>query len=411
MSAPSFLNEYDWMIFGSHPSLCWLAEELARLEERVLFIPMIQQSENRNWLPRGLQLPQELLELEPIQILTDHEVFRLYETSEAFDQEWLRVTGCLWNQETIANPAFSALVQGIGFLSRGHDFATSRLEDARQFKEKLLTIRYAKATSARQVETYMHTQLEQKGVHVARNHKLQRILLEGKRIKGLQFAGSSTMLGTQQAVLGINWDWVSSYFHPAFSSKVISSPLGWRFSVEFEMSQDLLPEGLTSKMIYAQAFAPAIEISRDGGALNQWKLTTVLPFHAVTLARDYQRKMAQRMFKVAQKVFPYLEYSLKNMKPNLKDIDFAETVDLVEMYPFRELSEVHPSLLVYGGEGVGVVSPIQGLYMAYGESYPKLGEWSSYFAAQKIMQDWNLKKPAKAQKKIPDQVYGNTLQL
>lgn len=398
-------QEYDWVLFGSHPSQGWIANALHEMGERVLWVPLL--SESRNWVPSWINSSEELLAEEVIQVITPKEVFRVYRNSEAFDAEWRRVTGKSWNQESFSAPEFADLVQGLGFLSRGHDFGSTQLEDADALKNRLISLRYTKALTHSNVLKAQWKKLQDKGIHVTPENGLQNIFLEGKKLKGVQFHGQSSMISTTHGIAGVNWDWVVPFLYPEHTGSPISAPLGWRFTMQFELPEDAVPIGATSKMVFSQAYAPAIEISKNSEMKKEssiWNLTTILPYHSVTLARDYQRKIAQRMFKAMDSVFPFLEYSAKSIRPDLRDPEIAETVDLVDLYPFRELGQITPSLLVYGGTGVGIKGPIQNFYLAYGESYPRLGEWSPYVASANALREWVSSMPKKSQKILPDNV-------
>jgi hypothetical protein len=164
-----------------------------------------------------------------------------------------------------------------------------------------------------------------------------------------------------------------------------SRPSGWNFDIRFECAPDVIPPGLGTRMLVVEAGAPVLEILREGRGLFRLRIT--LPMNEMTLARDEQRRIAERMLAVCQKLIPDLEYNLRKVIPDVRDPERAETVDLPRLHPFDDLSRVPLERLVYDEtSALPLETGVPNLFLIGEESLPSEGIHGGFEAAKKMFE-------------------------
>jgi len=383
-------SHYDFILIGDHPAALWGARLLLERGAKVLAVPM-GTDRARALAPRfaleSLDIPERdwvNREVDPIQILTPDRRFRVLSSWEAFRQECAFVDGSDPASFESLNPQ---LIRGLAYLDRGAETGPVSSADWKAIAQRLNETVYFEKPASWLKERFLD-QLRKLGGHVLPNGHLTRIFIERKTVVGIQVEGSSSMITASRVVAACNWTLIQRLIGEAILPR--SNPLGWMFETRFKISKEAIPIGLTSRMLWVQAGSPVIEIEavNDGRLTGEFVLRTALPFADYTLERIEQRKTAQRLLKVMEKIIPDLEYNLSRVYPDIRDPERTEQVDLVEMYPFHTLNQIPSSRLVYAAPGLGHETAISGLGLAYEESDPQMGERGAYHSMQLLIQEW-----------------------
>ena len=378
--ATELYSQYDFIILGEHPAALWGALTLLENGLKVLIVPLGQVAE-KNFAPdfavSSLQLDASVFpdrDLDPIQILTPERRFRLFSDADQLSEEHLFVFGKEFT---------SSLTRGLAFLHRGSETGPLVSEEWKTIFQKTKSTLYFLQEPGWLKKQFLK-KIQQLGGHVLSDDAVHQIFIEKKTFVGVQIEGSSSLILGSQVLVGTQWDLAQSFFSEKTSLK--SAPVGFSFEIQVQIEEESLPLGLTSYMIFVQDEAPIVEIhhSKKGHFL----LRTTLPFQERFLGRLEQRKIAQRLFKVLGNFIPDLEYNLKRMVPDLRDPERAEQEELPRLYPFQTLSEIPPARLRYAVPGLGAQSPIQNMWFADEEAFPRAGEWGAYQAVAQAIQAW-----------------------
>ena len=409
---------YDWIVFGDHLAGLWFSSVLASAGLKIAVIPTLTDSNlsgnhlrEPNWFPDFLELPG-LDSAHDIQVLTPDRRFRLQRERDALDREFKETFGSKIGLSDYDHPRLKDFVRGMAFLFRNHDYGAVLADDWDWVLKFAPRQRYC-SEGRHGARRRWVKEAEKLGVRILEDHRCQKIFIDRKGFKGVQLLGSSSVITGSAALLTVNWDWIQNLFSDpdgsdrgsAFDRGFRSDPLGWWYTFEFEMPTESIPDSVSTKMVFSEAGSPSVEIERiasrrsDGSEL--WLARTLLPFQSFTLGREYQLKVAQRLFCLLQTIFPFIEYSATRLHPDIRDPERVESVDLVKLYPFRDLAHVPHALLAYGpsrrGKNLGNRSPVPNCFLAYPESFPRFGEWGVYHAAAVSALEWAKKN----QKELP----------
>jgi hypothetical protein len=377
-------SQYDFVILGEHPAALWAALQLLRLEQRVLVLPLGGHS-GANLLPRNIveglgwnaaDWPDR--SLDPIQILTSGHRFRLGSTLEEVSEEYRFQFG---RELTPGERIGVELNRGLLHLFRGYEGRGNIIPgDGPGGFEGAMNTLYQDGEPGQVVRTLLK-RLEAEGAHVARSGQLRRVFLDRKAFVGVQLSGTSRMTAGRHAIVGTHFDQVK----PLLSEEIAlsSKPTGWWFESRFECSPSVIPVGLGTRMVFVEKDAPVLEILRE--TPGRFKLRVQLPMKDASLARDEQRRMAGRMLGVCQGLIPDLEYNLRQMTPDLRDPERAETVDLPRLFPFEDLSRIPLDRRIYDeSAGLPVETPVTNLFLVGDESEPGKGIRGAFDAALKV---------------------------
>jgi hypothetical protein len=377
VSRHTLLSSYDFVILGEHPAALWAAVILLEQGLKVLVAPF-HETCLRDWTPQlvvdQLKLsPSEFLEPKEVQVLTPSRRFRVYKDAKEFNDEL----------DFVGGEKQPELLRGLAYLFRGFEGGPVFPEEWSLISSKLREVSYITPKSLSLVQHFFR-KIESIGGHILEAGACQQIFIEKKTFVGIQVAGNSTLISAPNAIIGVN----ETVLNPLLNSSIQlkTNPVGWFFEIKVKVSRESLPVGISSKMIYSEKDSPIVEINQHPE--GTFSLRTLLPYQEFTLQREFQRKTAQRLLKLLGEIIPDLEYNLNSVKPDIRDPEKTEKVDLVELYPFRSLSQIPPSLLGYAIPGIGGQTAIQGVYLAYDEVNPRLGEWGAYQAAYLALADW-----------------------
>ena len=379
-------QQYDFIILGEHLAALWGACHLLEKELKVLVIPFNVTPE-KNFAPDFALTPLELpasafasRDEDPIQIITPQKRFRLFSDPQKLSDEYLFVFGK--KLEDLTSPE-SVFLRGLSFLHRGSETGPTVSEDWKTLLKNASSTLYFNQEPG-WLRDQFFKKIRQLGGHVMAGERVQRIFIEKKTFTGVQLEGSSSMILGSQVLVGTHWDQVQNLCNETTS--VRSAPIAWSFEIQVQVEKEAIPSGLTNCMIFVQDDAPIVEFFalEDG----EFVLRTSLPYQEQFLERREQRKIAQRLFKLLGSLIPDLEYNLKRMSPNLRDPEKVESEDLPRIYPFQQLAEIPVSRLKYASPGLGAQSPIQNMWFAYEEAFPRLGEWGAYQAVSQAIQAW-----------------------
>jgi len=250
-------------------------------------------------------------------------------------------------------------IRGLNYLYRGHDarlLLASEVDTAQALVSGLGVLPIGKF---RLCETWMK-RAESAGVTVLKTSSLSRVFLEKQHLVGIQVEGDGKMVSTRKLLVSSDLSSLAAQIHQTASStsgkkKQLPLPLGWKFSIGLSVREDAIPAGAPQSFLLASANAPTIEVEWSSPAVYGLSdsgqriifLRTALPLQQQTLDREYQRKIAQRLLAALARVFPFLEYNLIRMLPDVRDHEQAEQLDLPEAYPFQDVSRIPYELLIW----------------------------------------------------------------
>ena len=173
-------------------------------------------------------------------------------------------------------------------------------------------------------------------------------------------------------------------------SRTFPDPVGWKYTIALSVSDEGIVPGLTRRMIWKEADTPAVEIELaepgEYGTRDQERklifLRTILPFTTESLNWEFQRMTAARMFRLASKLIPYLEFHVMKVFPDFRSDDQTE---LKRVYPFERLEMIPENLRSYAPTDhsrklQGASSGIEGLFISSNQSYPELGSFGPVVA-------------------------------
>lgn len=385
MKHPLF-SHYDFIVIGDHPAALWGARWLLEKGLKVLVVPM-GTDRSRNFAPRFaldlLNLSNHDFvnrELDPIQILTPNRRFRVFSSWNDLSEECDFTYRKDLNDRASLDPQ---LIRGFAYLYRGSETGPVSTSDWKTITQKVNDVIYFQKETGWLKEQFLK-QIHKLGGHVLQDNHLNRIFIEKRSFVGVQVEGSASMITADRVLVGCNWNLVQGLMSETVP--LHSTPTGWIFELKLKISEESLPAGLTSQMIWVQEDSPVVEIVQL--KKGEFVLRTALPYADYTLERVEQRKISQRLLKVMGKVIPDLEYNLSRIYPDIRDPERTEQVDLVELYPFHSLSQIPSSKLVYSMPGLGHVTPVEKMGFAYEEAYPQMGEWGAYSAVHQFIQEW-----------------------
>ncbi len=241
---------------------------------------------------------------------------------------------------------------------------------------------------------------KKQGVTILEDAECRRIFVTNKKFIGVQVSVTSKMIEATGCILGstlLDYSDKLSFTGPSWFKKKPKAPkpVGWRFTIALTVRAEAIVPGVSRRMVWKEPDSPVMEIevadpSEYGTREADHKLIflrTVLPFNRESLSPAYQRIVAARMFRLATEIIPFLEYHVIRVYP---DFRFAARTAQSKVGVAEELSEIYgfalPQLIpenirVYEGGSNRSLSEIEGLFVASGESFPKLGSLGPTVAA------------------------------
>lgn len=382
----SVYPQYDFVIFGESPIALWAGLTLLKAGKRVIVFPMGTEGSFEG-VPRvvaedfGLDrkdYPNR--KKDPIQIIYTNHRFRVGETREEFSQECRFHLGHELNP---IEPLSGELVRGLEFLATGVDPVEAPSDSWSKVFDRVGQTLYFDQKRGWLTQQLLSC-LQERGATVCAVRDLAHIFVEKGGLVGVQLLGSSKAISVKEAFVGI--DWYSLEKKMSEKKSLRTMPVRWTYDIQFEIAEESIPIGLTSRMIVVERGAPLLQLFHRGA--GRFILRSSLPFQEDSLDRGIQRKMALRMLKVCEKLIPDLNYNLKAVYPDLRNPEKAENQDLPELFPFQALSEIPVSLYRYDGgrSGIGKKAPYKGFYIASPEADPASGWIGALSATQKHLE-------------------------
>jgi len=228
------------------------------------------------------------------------------------------------------------------------------------------------------------------GAHIPLRAECKRLFVEEGRLIGAQVAIKGKVVAVKGAVLGCSLEQAKpfiSFSGSRFMNRVKTAPKpsGWRFSISIAARLGAIPVGMQKRVIWSEQGAPILEIEvaepEDYGTTapdQVWLFVrTVLPFTNESLKVAHQRMVAARMLRQVCEIMPFLEYNILNIFPDFTD----ENHELSHIYGYASKEMIPENLRYYVGEGLGSRTGIEGLFIASGESFPRLGTFGPTVAA------------------------------
>jgi hypothetical protein len=382
-----FFAQYDFVVLGEHPAALWAARKLLASDARVLVLPLGTYS-GANVLPRSVLADFDWhpsswpdRDRDPIQILTPGRRFRVVSDPEERKEEFRFHFG---REPLPGTRTGGDFLRGLRSLELGRDPGELPEQDGSgvELLDRVDGTLYHDGESGWVIRKLL-SRLEEKGAHVAKPGQLRRIFLDRKNFVGVQLLGTSRMVAARYGILGSQVDHLRSMMSEDVDLK--SCPAGWTFDVRFECAPEVIPAGLGTRMLVVESGAPVLEMLREGR--GQFRLRIKMPMQESFLARDEQRRIAERMLAVCQKLIPDLEYNLRKVVPDVRDPERAETVDLPRLHPFDDLSRIPLDRLVYDESStLPLETGVPNLFVVGEESLPAAGIHGGFEAARKMFE-------------------------
>jgi hypothetical protein len=381
-----FSGEYDFVVLGEHPAGLWAALRLLQLERKVLVLPFGRDS-GLNVLPKvvlrdfGWEGAEWLAApADPIQILTPERRFRVGGTAAEVDAEYEFQFGTLPGESPSPE-----ILRGLAYLARGSETGPVFSADWKLWVQRAIDAVYVEKEPGFLIRNMLR-HLASLGAHVAKTGQLKQVFVDKKALVGVQLEGTSRMISTRSGLICSHYDFVKSHLNETLPA--LSEPIGWNLEMKFECAPSSRPSGLSRRMVYVETGAPVLEIIQPSP--GYFNLRTPLPLSGFTMSRGYQRRLCERMIKVCERIIPDLEYNLRRVVPDLRDPEKTESVDLPMLYPFESVTEVPAGRLFFSAsKSLGCLSPVQNLYIASEESYPRVGFRGAYQAAIQFFESLN----------------------
>ena len=229
------------------------------------------------------------------------------------------------------------------------------------------------------------------GAHVPEKTDCRRIFVEDGALVGIQVTQRNSVIGAGGAVIGCSLDHIRDFV--AFSGRKWMhrlseppTPDSWRFTLALTVQAEAIPPGVLSRVVWREEGAPALDIEiaqpEDYGIAEPHHrvifLRTLLPFREESLAPEYQKLVASRMFRQLIEIMPFLEFHVVRIFPDFRSDSFQ---DFSQVYDFDSVRMIPANLRMGFRGGVGSRSGVEGLFVATDESFPQLGNFGGTVAA------------------------------
>ena len=360
------------MVFGTHPAALWAAGHLLSFEKKVLLIPLADPGNaGIRAIPRGVldafhpgESARAGMTPVPVQILTSSRRFKIGDSPEAMARERVFQFGS--SRKPGDDPELMRGLRHVsGVCAPGFRTAWSWEESVRTVLS-LVQLDPSRADPARM----MVEALVERGAHLAKPGQLRRIFVDQNTFVGVQLGDRSKMISALAGFNGAR----SETLAPLMSEGGGAPPAaaGWWFEMRFECEASAVPAGVTRRMIHVEGEAPVLEFHREGEGV--FVMRTVLPLDEASLDRGFQRRLCERMMKVASRIIPDLEYNVRKMVPDLRDVERAERFELPSLFPYRSPGDIPAARKLAGkpSEG-GVRQGLVNLHSINDEVLPEQG--------------------------------------
>ncbi|NDG85773.1 MAG: hypothetical protein EBX52_12155 [Proteobacteria bacterium] len=235
----------------------------------------------------------------------------------------------------------------------------------------------------------MIDELADRGAHVAKPGQCKRVFVDRGTLVGVQMGDRSKMISAAAGICGMR----SGTLHSLVSEGAGEAPraAGWWFEMRFECEVPAVPAGVTRRMVYVEEGAPTLEILREESGV--FRLRTILPMEPSTLGRGFQRRLCERMMRVAGRLIPDLEYNVRKMVPDLRDAERVEGAELPALVPYENLDQIPVARRLCGHPGArGVLAGFSNLHPVNDETLPGLGALGAYRSAVSLFDAFSKKR-------------------
>lgn len=228
------------------------------------------------------------------------------------------------------------------------------------------------------------------GAHIPSEAECHRVFVEDGRFLGVQILSRGNMITVGGGVVGCSLNHVKERISLSGKNRLqrmksAPIPQGWRFTLALTVRAEVIPQGISKRILWKESGAPVIEIELadlvDYGVSEPEKqllfARTQLPFHEESLSLAYQQRISARMFRQLSEIFPFLESHLICVYPDFR----SRPEEFKEAYGFSGLEEIPENLRCISGKGVGSQSGVERLFVVSGESFPSLGTLGGAVAA------------------------------
>ena len=249
------------------------------------------------------------------------------------------------------------------------------------------------------------------GVHIPVKTDCRRLFVERGRFVGVQVTNRGSMISVHGGILGCSLNqalnrMVFTGRHWFRGKKTPVKPQGWKFTLALTVHQEAIPARLLPRAVWQEEGAPPLEIEvvspADYGLTEADHqiiyIRTVMPYTLESLKVEYQQLIGARMMRQLTEIIPFLEFHVIQVYPDFRVMKTAnapfgdgskeaaaqgdEALKEWELvYGFSTLDQIPDNLLLYGKEGVGASSGMEGLFIASNEAYPQLGSLGPTVAA------------------------------
>jgi hypothetical protein len=229
------------------------------------------------------------------------------------------------------------------------------------------------------------------GAHMPESLPLEKLHLQDGKLSKISLGDDKVSVKVDGCAIGCSLDLLKDRIKIA-GKKKWSLPLktspkatGWRFTLGMTVHKEAIAPGMSQRMVWREADAPALEIEifepLDFGIEEPEHqfifLRTVLPCKPQTLDKEYQRMLAARMLRQLTNLFPFVEFHITRIFPEFR----KNSSELTEAYGFTSVDQIPGHLKCLWGDGVGSRAGVDGLFFVSEESYPKSGSFGGTLAS------------------------------
>jgi hypothetical protein len=211
--------------------------------------------------------------------------------------------------------------------------------------------------------------------------RLQAVRAEVKSGLSIQFQGRATPIEVGSILISEAMDHFLDRLQSPGKKKWAKppTPSGWLFTVLAEIAHEAVPESSSSLMVWKERGAPALWIEKGPQEAKSqiYYLRTELPWTRDSLSPSVQKRVASRMLKKWQELFPFIEFHWVRFYPDWRE----SASELQEEYGYPALRFIPAEFRMYSKKGMGTRSGMENVFVVSPESYPEMGLRGPWVAA------------------------------
>jgi hypothetical protein len=250
------------------------------------------------------------------------------------------------------------------------------------------------------------------GGKVKKGAGIESLVTDSKRISGVLLSSYEGILEAEHIVLGTRIKKLYSTLPQSLQNPAImrslrkAVPMAWRFTFSIIVNAEVLPLGITSRMVYLKTLQGelqqyplfeenfiSIQISPHENLQYAVIAATVfVPYKASTFNYRYLRRLGGKTLRTLAELIPFLENNIVSITPDFR----VSEQEIKKFYPPDPVDWAPENLLQYYISGYKTVQDFWGpswttshpnLYFAGRSIWPSLGVYGEALNARKISQD------------------------